>query len=176
MIRILALLSFFTIGVSHASFVPEEIRLGYLKHDIKGFNLCRRDEKGYDVNAELLWASPKNEVFQFLYSPRPHLGFSINTEGGTDQFYAGLTWRYDFLQYLFVEGGFGGEYNTGRTNTASSRKKAIGAKVMFHESVSLGIQVAQHSISVYLDHTSNASLAKYNPGLTDLGLRYGYRF
>jgi lipid A 3-O-deacylase len=179
MIRTVILLGFFgfvATNTVHSSILPEEIRLGALKHDV-GSGLKHRYEKGYDINAELLWACPTGIGFEYILSPRPHLGASLNADGGTNQYYLGLTWRYDFLTCLFVEGAFGGEFNTGRKKHPHARKQALGSNFMFHEALSAGLQFTAHqSISAYLDHTSNAHLAKPNPGLTSFGVRYGYRF
>ncbi len=179
MIRKLALVSLLSsnlVNVCQASFLPEEIRLGPIKHDIRS-GCHHNHEKGYDINAEILWASPDYDILKFIFAPRPHIGTSLNTHGGTNQFYFGITWRFDFLTYLFIEGVFGGDVNSGRKHKKSSRKQALGSKLMFREAVSLGVQFAEHhSLSVMLDHTSNASLGKCNPGLTGLGVRYGYRF
>jgi lipid A 3-O-deacylase len=177
--KILAFVSFLTIGTfsyAQANFAPEEIRIGALKHDVKS-GLKHAYEKGYDVNAELLWATPKNQFFQFIFSPRPHVGISLNTKKGTHQLYFGVTWRYDFLRHLFAELIIGGGFNTGNLHKRTKHKKALGSHIMFHEGVSLGVQFApKHSLSLFFDHTSNASLARINTGLTGFGLRYGYQF
>lgn len=163
-------------GLACASYLPQEVRLGAFKHDIRSG--CRHHyEKGIDVNAELLWESPDIEPLKWIFSPRPHIGTSINTDGGTNQFYFGITWHVDFLEALFAELAFGGDYNTGERYLHNPKKKALGSHIMFREAVEIGARFAQyHSLSVILDHTSNASLANINPGLTGIGLRYGYRF
>ena len=40
-----------------------------------------------------------------------------------------LTWRYDFLSFLFIEGSLGGEVHTGEINHKSSRNAAIRRKM-----------------------------------------------
>lgn len=173
---LIGFMCFCAINIVHAGYLPEEIRVGALKHDIRN-GLSHKHEKGYDVNAEFLWASPQFYLFEFIFSPRPHLGASINTRGGSDQFYLGLTWRYDFLEYLFVDGSLGGEVHTGKINHKTSRKQALGTRFLFRESIGLGVQINEtHSVSMILDHASNASTSSRNPGLTAFGLRYGFRF
>lgn len=180
MIHILALLLAAFVIVAQpaqASPWPEEARLGVFKHDVRSG--CRHHkEKGADINGELLWKSPDWQAFKWLFSPRPHIGTSINTDRGTNQFYFGLTWRLDFLNVLFIEGAFGGDYNTGERNYRHNpRKKALGSHFMFREAIELGVQIIpNHSLSLILDHTSNARLAKCNPGLTGIGFRYGVKF
>ena len=56
-------------------------------------------------------------------------------------------------------------------------QKSLGCKVLFRESAALGYLVTEkHSLSVALDHISNASLCSSNEGLDALGMRCGYRF
>ena len=179
MVKRLLLALFFSLVITHstqAGFIPNEARIGILKHDVKS-RFKHSYEKGYDINLETLWKTPEYIFFTKIFSPRPHIGASINTDKGTDQFYLGLTWRLDFFKYLFIEGTFGGEIHTGRLNKQTKHKQNLGSRLLFRESISLGYQFLENnSISIILDHASNASLAEKNSGLTNLGLRYGYSF
>jgi lipid A 3-O-deacylase len=150
-----------------------EVRVGGLRHDAGIFSLSK--EKSWDVNAEALFRSP--EWLDTLWSPRPHLGVSINAEGLTSQVYTGLTWDHDVTQALFVEFSLGGSANDGHLNVPAPSRKALGSHLEFHESLSLGYRLtAQSSISIMLDHISNAGLARYNEGMETIGPRYGYKF
>ncbi len=153
-----------------------EIKGGILYHDIKS-NLDQRYENGADINGEVLFTISKESILHAIWSPLPHLGASINTRGGTSQFYGGLTWHFAIYDPLFLEASFGGVVHNGKTSKASSKRQALGSKGLFRESISLGLKfLEQHSIAVMLDHSSNASLTSQNPGLTGLGIRYGYKF
>jgi lipid A 3-O-deacylase len=177
--RVVALLFIFVALWSqklNATPMNQEIRVGVLRHDVKS-ELKHVFEKGYDVNLEYLFATPCNSFFDFIFSPRPHVGTSINTRGGTNQFYAGVTWHVDFLSCLWVEVNFGGETHNAKLKHRSKKHKALGSRLLFREGIALGVQFAtHHSVSVLLDHASNARLAKPNPGLTGFGIRYGYLF
>jgi lipid A 3-O-deacylase len=156
--------------------MTQEIRLGVLRHDVKS-ELKHMYEEGYDINAEYLFSSPQNAFFDVIFSPRPHLGTSINTRGATSQFYTGLTWHINLCSWLFFELNFGGETHNGKLKHRSKKRKALGSRLLFREGVALGVQFANHhSLSILLDHASNAKLARPNPGLTGFGLRYGYLF
>jgi lipid A 3-O-deacylase len=178
----IAAISLLTIVKVNATPLNQEIRLGVMRHDTKA-DLKFRYEKGYDVNLEYLFASPCNDIWDFILSPRPHVGASINTSGDTSQIYAGLTWHVDFLSCLFTEFSFGGATHNGKTKRGP-RKDArckhevrLGSRVLFRESLSLGVQFAtHHSLSIMWDHVSNAGLANPNKGLTSYGIRYGYLF
>lgn len=164
-----------SLGFAESTYMPKEVRLGILKHDIKG-SFRRHHENGYDGNIEVLWDRLSHPWFKYIFSPRPHLGASLNSSGGSHQFYAGLTWRYDTPWYVFFEATFGGEVHTGRIGTPCLRKQGLGTRALFRESISVGVQFNEkHSLSVMLDHASNASTGSRNPGLTAFGVRYGLR-
>lgn len=150
-----------------------ELRLGVMRHGVHVF--VDAEEPGVDVNAEVLFASP--DFLRVLWSPRPHLGGSLNTSGDTSQLYFGLTWDVDLFDPVFFEASFGGAVHDGETNDDSQGRKALGCRVLFRESLALGWRLdARHSLSVMLDHISNGQLCDHNEGLDTLGLRYGYRF
>lgn len=59
----------------------------------------------------------------------------------------------------------------------TAKKRALGSNILFRESLSAGFRFAKiHSLTIMIDHMSSADISKPNPGLTDIGLRYGYRF
>jgi lipid A 3-O-deacylase len=148
----------------------DEIRIGLMQHDLGG-NFKQRYEKGQNLIAEYIF----NEEYKFLYG-LPHIGTSINSKGYTSSVYTGLTWRYQFLEVMFAEITFGGAVNNGETKK-DKKRRSIGSNLIFRESFSLGVNLAaNHSLSLMIDHMSNADLAPPNPGLTDVGIRYGYRF
>ena len=150
-----------------------EMRLGVMRHGVHVF--VDAEEEGLDVNAEVLFTSP--DFMRILLSPRPHLGGSLNTSGDTSQLYFGLTWDVDLFDPVFFELSFGGAVHDGETNDDGEDQKALGCRVLFRESLSLGWRFDEHhSLSVMLDHISNAQLCDHNEGLDTLGLRYGYRF
>lgn len=153
--------------------ILSELRLGVMAHDMGA--LGRQEEDGVNANVEFMFVSP--EFLSAIWSPRPHAGFSVNSSSGTNQAYLGLTWTWKFFEKIFVEGSLGGAYHDGANETNVIGQKSLGCKVLFRESATLGYQATEkHSLSVMLDHISNASLCNSNEGLDTLGMRYGYRF
>ena len=158
----------------------DEGKVGVLAHDI-GF-LGHHVENGTDINGELLFASPG--FLSWIGAPRPHIGGSVNTSGNTSYGYIGLTWSYDLWRDLFgagdaffVAGSLGGGAHDGYLNSGPSERKLLGSRVLFRESAELGYRVTPAiSISIMLDHLSNAGIADHNNGLTNIGVRTGYRF
>ena len=153
--------------------ILSELRLGVMAHDVGAFG--RQEEDGANANVEFMFVSP--EFLSAVWSPRPHAGFSFNSSSGTNQAYLGLTWTWEFFGKMFIEGSLGGAYHDGANETIVIGQKSLGCKVLFRESAALGYQVTEkHSLSVMLDHISNASLCSSNEGLNTFGARYGYRF
>lgn len=150
-----------------------EVRFGLLYHDV-GI-VSASTEEGADVNFEVLFAAPA--FLEILFSPRPHLGASINTAGDTSQVYGGLTWGLDLWSGLFVEVALGGSVHNGELDADKSDRNDLGCRILFREALELGWRFAEHhSISIMADHISNAGLCSDNDGQDTAGLRYGYKF
>lgn len=161
-----------------------EIRGGAAWHDIGA------KERGTDLNGEILFVSPVPArltaelppLYRWMLQPRVHLGFSANTEGYTSQGYAGLTWttllardvvrpgdgiRFDFF--------FGGSLNDGKHLTTAPDRKSLGGNLLFRVGGEIGYQInPRWSVSLFLDHESNAGSARANEGMNSLGLRLGF--
>jgi lipid A 3-O-deacylase len=166
-------------GTASAQLV-DEVRLGVLAHDIGLFG--GNAEDGADLNAEVRFVSPS--FLRWAFSPRPHLGVSINTAGATDQVYFGLTWTATLFRDvivrgdgLFVELALGGAVHDGEIDTTRPDRKSLGSRVLFREAFEIGWAFTpSQSISFMLDHMSNANLAERNEGLDNFGIRYGLKF
>jgi lipid A 3-O-deacylase len=160
--------------------ILDEIKIGGLAHDIPLGGHGR--EGGADVNVELLFASPA--FFKYIWSPRPHVGVDANTDGNTTSYYAGLAWDWEFYQPGWNRGdGFfatlalGGAIHDGKLDTTNPKRKSLGGRALFREGLDLGYHFnARFSLSAFVDHISNANLANRNEGLTNGGMRFGYRF
>ena len=153
--------------------IVSELCGGILAHDRGLFG--SEKESGVDVNFEVLFTSPG--PLRYILSPRPHVGASINTQGDTSKVYAGLTWDFN-LGPVFIEGSFGGTLHDGETGRQADRsRKELGCPFNFREAFSIGVRVwRHHSVSLMVDHISNASLCDENEGMETLGLRYGYKY
>jgi hypothetical protein len=154
----------------------DEVRLGGFAHGVGN------PERGsWDVNGEVLSSRliQVDDPAWTALSPRLHVGATINTAGQTSQGYFGLTWTYDILPAVFVEGSFGGSVNNGFTGnrfTPFDHAK-LGCHVLFLESASLGYRITdQLSVMATFEHISNGNLCDFNRGLNNVGLRIGYSF
>src|SRR3546814_2695847 len=73
-----------------------------------------------------------------FWSPRPHIGTSVNTSGDTSQAYFGLTWGWDVFGPLFLEASLGGAVHNGETTSDEPGVKELGCSIPFRESISVG--------------------------------------
>ena len=157
--------------------IIDEFRFGILAADLE-------DGGGSDdtvaLNVEVLTPplgySANETVLDVLLHPRLHLGANINTDpDGVNQVYAGVTWDFDLTDRLFLEASFGGAVHDGET--AGNDSDSYGCTLNFRESVSLGFNLSENlSLMVSVDHMSNAGLCDQNQGLTNAGVRLGYRW
>jgi len=162
--------------------IIDELKLGVLDHDVA----IGGDHKEccVDVNGEVLFTSP--QILDWFWAPRPNVGLTVNAEGKNSYGYFGLAWTGDFFHGVFrpsdsffAELGLGGAVHDGpnQASPATRNHKGLGSRILFHEEVDLGYRFTPRSnISLFLDHISDANLTPRNPGLTNIGIRLGYRF
>jgi lipid A 3-O-deacylase len=152
----------------------DEGKLGVIYHDIPVGGDHREPQA--DVNGELLFASP--DFLEAIGAPRPHLGGSVNTAGATSYAYFGLTWTATPCDGpIFLGLGLGGAVHDGLLNKEIPHRKELGSRVLFHESLESGYRFTESvSLSIFFDHMSDANLTRHNAGMTNLGLRIGFKF
>ncbi|HEX3864506.1 MAG TPA: acyloxyacyl hydrolase [Stellaceae bacterium] len=166
-----------------------ELKFGVLQHDT---HLLGGKEHGIDVNPEIIFPSPITDAWkttlpwylQWMVQPRPTLGAEFNTSGYTNQYYFGATWSW-FLAHDLLRPGdgitfgifFGAGFNDGAIVSQNPNRKSLGSNVLFREAFELGYQITPvYGVSMFLDHVSNAGLARYNQSINDLGGRISIRF
>ncbi len=152
----------------------DEIRFGLLLHDSEESN----SEEGVDLNLEVLFGRIGHERGNFLdhfLMPRPHLGASISLNGDTSVGFFGFTWDTKLTERLFFESSFGGALHNGSYDDKDGT--SFGCAVNFRESGSLGVALSeQWRMLVTIEHMSNAGLCGENDGLTNAGVRLGYKW
>lgn len=151
-----------------------EARLGVFVHD--PFSA----EKGAaDINGEVLFAPfgwDRVSSWGWL-APRVHVGATGSFNSRTSGAYAGFTWTIDVTQSLFVEAALGGAAHSGETGADVPGRNAMGCRLAFHESASVGYRfLGGWTLMGTVEHYSNAGLCDRNRGLTNMGLRVGYVF
>ena len=137
----------------------QEIRGGILAHDVAPLWGNERVERGVDINAEAIFG--KGVI-------RPNIGVAFNSRGGTSRAYTGITIGTAY-HGVFADCGLG-------FAALVNAQRKLGSAVLFRIAAEMGYRWGKHSISLMLDHVSNAGLADHNAGLDVLGVRYGWRF
>lgn len=157
--------------------IISEVRAGVLAHNVP--ILGEQKEHGVDLIGELLFVSPVPAdavagiapQWGWLLQPRPTGGFEANMNGYTSQLYVSLTWTINLDNggvlwpdhAVFLSVSFGPAYNTGHVRSRAGNRLSLGANLLFHPAVELGVRLSPVvSVSAYLDHSSNASLANSN--------------
>ena len=191
LLAIIAILLAVTTEAKAGGGIVDEIKLGFLSADtgIGGPKI----EHGLDINGEILFTAPQwlisqddPEWLKILLAPRPDIGFTANTAGGTSFGYLGLNWTAEIGNHLFNDHdgvyasfGFGGAINNSNLSgdDQDANNKDMGTRALFHLTMEVGYEINQHvNVSVYYEHYSNADLGPTNPGMNNLGMRLGYRF
>jgi len=162
-----------------------EFRLGVTAHD-----LSDHVEDGPNVTLDLLFPSP--DVLEVIWSPRPYVYGSFNTNELTNFGGAGLAWNWEWAENLNFEYRFGLTYNDGvvdidqnsppsdptRIRLATTRS-LMGNEILFHNAIGLDYDLNdQWAIGVYYEHISHGQIlaSGRNQALDNAGVRLGYRF
>jgi len=161
-----------TAGVAAADGFISEVRVGALGHD-QGFTSHKED--GYDVNGEILFGD--TGWFGDGWTLRPNIGVDINTDDKTNQLYFGAVAHHRLLGPVFFEVGAGGAVHDGELDTNDPDHHSLGCKLLFHLQGDVGVDLSESwALMAHIDHISNADLCDRNEGLTNIGVRLGYRF
>ncbi len=152
----------------------DEVRAGVFKQAIDD----APHEGGPALNLEVLGGhfagGYEDGILNFLLTPRPELGTTI-AFGKTDEFYWGLAWDAKLFERTFFETSFGGAAHDGPLDSLG--EASYGCRVNFRESASLGYALApEWRLMGTIDHMSNGGACAPNRGLTNAGVRLGYRW
>ena len=158
-----------------------ELKQGLLAHD-RGWFGTNREGFGPDYNFELMFNSP-NFMNRF-WSPKPILGLTQTSSGGSSLYYGGLTWDFKISEKWFFSGTTGTAYTNGLTKLnkgavpTGDKKIQFGSKILHRGALEIGWNFyGKDTISLMFSHVSHASmLDEKNQGMDEFGIRYGYRF
>lgn len=163
-------------------FGVSEIRGGIFSHSVDEpgtFLGMLNAERVQDINVELLFDTPTLTQWVTLGELRPHIGATLSLGGLENMVYAGVSWTVPlFDSPVFVEAAFGGAVHTGdNVGPTPMPARSLGCTVLFHEAASIGVQLSPNaSIMATIEHASNANLCVDNRGLTNMGIRFGWKF
>ncbi len=158
-----------------------EIKQGVLAHD-RGWFGTNREGFGPDYNFEVMFNDSR--FLKFLGSPKPILGLTQTSTGGSSLYYGGITWDKNISKNWFVTGTTGIAYTNGLSKLpqgqepSGDKKIQFGSKWLHRGAVELGWNFyGNDTISLMFSHVSHGSmLDNKNQGMDEFGIRYGYRF
>ncbi len=162
-----------------------EFRFGITGHD-----LADHVEDGPNVTVELLFASP--DFLEGIWSPRPFIYGSFNTNGLTNFGATGLAWDWEIAENLNFEFTTGLSYNDGvddidpnsspsdptRIRLATTRA-LLGNSILFYNGLGLDYELNERwAIGAYYEHISHGQIlaSGRNQALDNAGVRLSYRF
>ena len=190
-IKLFALCSFFVFQINNIKAFEDktakgfmgiyEVKQGILAHD-RGWFGKNREGFGPDYNFELMFKSPN--ILKKVWSPKPIIGLTQNSSGGSSLYYGGITWDANISKNWFVTGTTGIAYTNGlkklpQGQVATGDKKIqFGSQWLHRGAIELGWNFyGNDTISLMFSHVSHASmLSDKNHGMDEFGIRYGYRF
>lgn len=169
--------------------ILSEARLGAAAHAVDFNGGDPTAEGGADISIEALFASPK--PLRHILSPRPYVGASFNTNGGTDFWHVGLAWEQHVARdRLFVEADLGFARHNGeidlpppddpRYEDILEHNILFGSRMLFRAEFGVGVRLSRRwRMQAFYEHLSNGGLfgdTDRNQGLDNVGMRVGYRF
>ena len=158
-----------------------EVKQGVLAHD-RGWFGKNREGFGPDYNFELMFNDSK--FLKFLGSPKPILGLTQTSTGGSSLYYGGITWDKNISKNWFVAGTTGIAYTNGLSKLPQGeepkgdKKIQFGSQWLHRGAIELGWNFyGNDTISLMFSHVSHGSmLSDKNHGMDEFGISYGYRF
>lgn len=161
----------------------DEVRIGGHYHNVywtmlpQGFNEWWWGQPG-DVSFDVLFKSPDIEAFRWIGSPRPEVGTTISLGGYENLLHVGLTWQLPVFETPFyLEGTFGAAAHSGYLTNAPGLYRNLGCEVNFYERFGVGANLSENvTATLTYEHTSNAGLCQQNAGLSNVGVRVGWKF
>jgi lipid A 3-O-deacylase len=131
-----------------------------------------------DVSFDVLFKSPDIEAFRWIGSPRPEVGATISLGGRDSIAHAGLTWQLPIFDTpVYLEGTFGAAIHNGYLTGAPVGRANFGCRVNFYERFGVGMNIGDNATATLTyEHTSNNAWCEQNDGLSNFGLRVGWKF
>jgi lipid A 3-O-deacylase len=155
----------------------QEVRFGAYTHNPAHDEGAPVDLSVETLSSPLPLAVTSNPYVNWFITPKIALGAMVNTGGKTSYVFGGFNWRIPIWKMLFFEGEFGGAVNNSPEWHEPGRVD-MGCTATFRESGGFGLQLNPNwDVIVNVEHISHASLcSKQNPGITNFGVRVGYKF
>ena len=163
--------------------IVDEVRIGLHAHNVDYAGLPFRFSEYdlshiEDLSFDVLFTSPELDVFRWIGAPRPELGATVSLGGKESLAHLGLTWQLKLFETpLYLEGTFGAAAHTGYNTGAPAGMKNFGCTINFYERYGIGTALGENATATLTyEHTSNNGACEANDGLSNFGLRVGWKF
>ncbi len=164
--------------------IVDELRFGIHAHDVSYILFAKpweyKLDQIEDISFDVLFKSPDIEAFRWIGSPRPDLGVTLNLDGQDSLLHLSLTWQLPIFDTPFyLEGAFGGAVHNGYlTNSPDPTRYAnFGCRLNFYERYGVGAHLSDSvTATLTYEHTSNNGWCDMNQGLSNVGVRVGWKF
>jgi len=160
--------------------VIDQVWIGGYAHDISDIGNGKESDTA-DVQLEVDTSQP--QLLRFLGAPHLNATLALNTAGKTDFAAVGLAWDHRLVGSFYGSAQFGIGYSDGVTTPSSDPKDQnrllLGSNVLFREALGVNWRLKDHwLVGVQFVHASNGLILghRYNEGINDVGMRFGYRF
>lgn len=164
------------------TFGLSEVRVGIASHDAyNGFLPFTASNYRFngitDLSFDAIFRSPDIDAFRWIGSPRPRIGATVSLQGLDSIAHASLLWQWPLGDVFYLEAGFGAAINTGSLGQTELPYRRFGCRVGFYESFGVGANLSPATtMTLTYEHTSNNGYCEYNDGLSNIGLRLGFKF
>lgn len=163
--------------------IVDELRIGLNAHDVHHaalpFLVGEWDtSRVEDVSFDVLFTSPDIDAFRWIGAPRPEIGATLNLAGRDSLVHANLTWQLPvFDTPFYLEAALGAAIHDGALTGAEPGRKNFGCRVNFYERWGVGAHLSENATATLTyEHTSNNDWCEANEGLSNVGLRLGWKF
>ncbi len=162
----------------------DEVWVGAFAHDLS--NLDSGKESGrWDLQLEVDSAQPR--LLRAIGAPHVNGVLQLDTGGLTSFAAVGLMWDHRLYRRLYASADFGIGVSDGVVNPAPGpagdydreHRLLLGSRALFREAVGVQWRLTRRwFVGAEFTHCSNGHIlaSHYNEGITDAGLRIGYRF
>lgn len=160
----------------------DEVRAGAFFHSAYGGFLPTGDNwdlsRFESVKFSALFASPEIDAFEWIGSPRPEIGATLNLRGRENLVHANLNWQIPVFETpLYLELGFGAALTDGALDGATRPERNFGCSLNFYDAAGIGANVSENvTVTLRYEHISNLEICSPNDGLSNLGLMVGVKF
>ena len=164
-----------------------ELRAGVMLHDVETSPLkplfvhteSLDFSKWQNLNAEVLFDLPDNDMMRFLGSPRLGLAANLNFVGKESYARLSAVWHIPVFETgIFIEPMLGGTVHNGYLRNAPAGHRNLGCRFLFQYGVNVGYEFTESfSAMVSVEHSSHLWMCgvQTNDGVNRAGIRFGWK-